>query len=193
MTLKKLLKSSKSQAPHLSNGYNNRTCLMRLLRGWNETWNLKDYMTHERRQIKASFFYHCCLVAKSCLTLLWPHGLARQASLSVGFPRQEYWSGLPFFSPGDLPNPGIKPTSPALAGGLFTTEPPGKPSTSLTHSLTRLGDPIVWRLYCSIPALLGSSTFPSTQWILHTRGAYIAVWMQAAWGHQAAQVTDAAT
>ena len=104
MTLKKLLKSSKSQAPHLSNGYNNRTCLMRLLRGWNETWNLKDYMTHERRQIKASFFYHCCLVAKSCLTLLWPHGLARQASLSMGFPKQEYWSELSFPSPGIFAN-----------------------------------------------------------------------------------------
>ena len=40
------------------------------------------------------------------------------------FPRQEYWSELPFPSPGDLPNPGIEPTSPALAGGFFTTEPP---------------------------------------------------------------------
>ena len=44
----------------------------------------------------------------------------------MGFPRQEYWSGFPFPSPGDLPNPGIKPASPALAGGFFTTEPPGK-------------------------------------------------------------------
>ena len=46
------------------------------------------------------------------------------------FSRQEYWNGLPFLPPGDLPNPGIKPTSlasPALADGLFTTEPPGKP------------------------------------------------------------------
>ena len=46
----------------------------------------------------------------------------------MGFPRQEYWSGLPFPSPGDLPDPGIEPTSlasPALAGGFFTTEPPG--------------------------------------------------------------------
>ena len=45
-------------------------------------------------------------------------------SLSLGFPRQEYWSGLPFPTPGDLPDPGIKPTSletPALAGGFFTT------------------------------------------------------------------------
>ena len=42
------------------------------------------------------------------------------------FFRQEYWSGLPFPSPGDLPNPGIEPMSPALAGRFFTTEPPGK-------------------------------------------------------------------
>jgi len=39
-------------------------------------------------------------------------------------PRQEYWRGLPFPSPGDLPDPGIEPVSPALAGGFFTTEPP---------------------------------------------------------------------
>ena len=45
----------------------------------------------------------------------------------MGFSRQEYWSGLPFPPPGDLPNPGIKPTSPALAGGFFTAEPPGLP------------------------------------------------------------------
>ena len=44
-----------------------------------------------------------------------------------GFPRQEYWSALPFPPPGDLPDPGIEPTFPALAGGLFTAEPPGKP------------------------------------------------------------------
>ena len=45
----------------------------------------------------------------------------------MGFPRQEHWSGLPFPSPGDLPNPGVKPASPALTGEFFTTEPPGKP------------------------------------------------------------------
>jgi len=43
------------------------------------------------------------------------------------FSRQQHWSGLPFPSPGDLPDPGMEPTSPALAGGFFTTEPPGKP------------------------------------------------------------------
>ena len=55
-----------------------------------------------------------------------PWAIARQASLSMGFSRQEYWSGLPFPSPGDLPNPGIEPVSPVLVGESFTTEPPGK-------------------------------------------------------------------
>ena len=45
----------------------------------------------------------------------------------MGFPRQEYWNGLPFPSPADLPNSGIRPTSLVLAGGFFSTEPPGKP------------------------------------------------------------------
>ena len=44
------------------------------------------------------------------------------------FSRQKYWSGLPFCSPGDLADPGMEPTSPALAGGFFTAEPLGKPS-----------------------------------------------------------------
>ena len=57
-----------------------------------------------------------------------PWTVAHQAPLSMGFARQEYWSGLPFPSPGDLPNPGIKPMSPALAGGFFTSEPTEKPS-----------------------------------------------------------------
>ena len=54
---------------------------------------------------------------------------AHQALLSMGFSRQEYWSGLSFPPPGDLPDPGIEPkapATPALAGGFFTTEPPGK-------------------------------------------------------------------
>ena len=58
----------------------------------------------------------------------------------MGFPRQEYWSGLPFASPGPLPKPGIKPASPALVDRFFTTEPPGKPlewNTS-SKSLTAL-------------------------------------------------------
>jgi len=57
--------------------------------------------------------------------------VACQAPLFLGFPRQEYWSGLPLASPEDLPDPGIKPKSPALAGGFFTTEPPGSPEAWL--------------------------------------------------------------
>ena len=59
-----------------------------------------------------------------------PWTVACQAPLFMGFYRQEYWSGLPFPTPGDLPDPGIEPTSPvspALVVGFFTTEPPGKP------------------------------------------------------------------
>ena len=58
-----------------------------------------------------------------------PWTAARQAPLSMGFFRQDYWSGLPCPTPGDLSNPGIEPASPLyppLAGGLFTTEPPAK-------------------------------------------------------------------
>ena len=67
-------------------------------------------------------------IVLSHVSRLWffvtPWTIARQTPLSMGFTRQEYWSGLPFRSPGDLPNPGIKPTSlasPALAGELFIT------------------------------------------------------------------------
>ena len=73
---------------------------------------------------------HCCgssekkesEVAQLCLTLCNP---VDQASPSLGFSRQEYWSGLPFPSPGDLPDPGIKPGSPTLEADAFTSEPPG--------------------------------------------------------------------
>ena len=64
-------------------------------------------------------------------SLATPWTMACQAPLSMGFPRQHYWSGLPFPSPGDLPYPGIKPSSPAVAGRFFTTEPPGKPTRKL--------------------------------------------------------------
>ena len=69
------------------------------------------------------------LVAQSCLTFVTPRTVARQAPLSVGFSRQEYWSGLPFPSPGDLPDPGIEPMCLALASRFFTAELPGKHSS----------------------------------------------------------------
>ena len=66
-------------------------------------------------------------VAQSCPTLCDPGTVAHQASLSMGFSRQEYWSGLPFPSPGDLPDPGIEPRSPTLQADALTSVPPGKP------------------------------------------------------------------
>ena len=62
--------------------------------------------------------------------------VAFQAPLSMGFLRQEHWSGLPSHSPGDFPVPRIKPMSPALAGGFFITEPPGKPPVLDTRQNT---------------------------------------------------------
>ena len=62
------------------------------------------------------------LVAKSCLTLATPWSIDHQAPLFMGFSRQEYWSALLFSSPGDLPNPGIKPWSPALQADSLPTE-----------------------------------------------------------------------
>ena len=77
-----------------------------------------------------------CSVTQLCPSdssdFVTPQTAARQAPLSMGFPRQEYWSGLPFPPPRGLPDPGFELmslASPALAGGFFTTEPPGKPST----------------------------------------------------------------
>ena len=69
-----------------------------------------------------------CMCILSCVRLfVTPWTVARQAPLSKAFPKQEYWSGLSFPSPGDLPDPGIKPMPPALAGGFLTAEPLGKP------------------------------------------------------------------
>ena len=63
-----------------------------------------------------------------------PWTIGCQAPLSMGFPRQEYWSGLPVSPPGDHPDPGMEPAPPvalALVGRFFTTEPPGKPIRTL--------------------------------------------------------------
>ena len=84
---------------------------------------------YTQMDVHTYIFIHMCtymwcavfwLVTQSGLTLfVTPWMAARQAPLSMGFPRQEYWSGLPFLSPGDLPNPGIQPLYPALVGRFF--------------------------------------------------------------------------
>ena len=87
--------------------------------------NRSGYTLRFTLKAKLKFFKDscCCLVTKFCLTL------CNSMNLSMGFSRQEYWSGLSFSTPGDIPDPGIEPGSvgsPILAGGFFTTEPPGK-------------------------------------------------------------------
>ena len=88
--------------------------------------------------LRAPISWLCeCLCVHACtqsLSYVWlfatPWTVACQASLAVGFSRQEYWSGMPFPPPGDLPDSRIEPASPAffaLAGGFFTTAPPRKP------------------------------------------------------------------
>ena len=80
-------------------------------------WGILHY------RIKWWLLFSYWVVSDSFVT---PYTIAPQAPLSVGFSRQEYWSGLPFPSPGDLPDPGIEPVS-CIAGGFFTAEPPGRP------------------------------------------------------------------
>ena len=67
-----------------------------------------------------------CSVTQSCLTLCDPMDYSPPGSSAHGILQARNWSGLPFPSPGDLPNPGIKPRSPALQADALTSEPPGK-------------------------------------------------------------------
>ena len=99
-------------------------CLSQLWRGWGgepvNSFSPLQFHSHEDACVLS------CLCVQPFVTL-WT--VARQTPLSMGFSRQEYWSGLPCPPPGDLPDPGIKPAplaSPALAGGFFTTVPGGK-------------------------------------------------------------------
>ena len=86
----------------------------------------------------------CSIVSDSTT----PWTVAHQAPLSMGFSRQEYWSGLPLPSPGDLPYPGIEPGSPALQADSLPSEPPGEPRNSLDSSK--------WRMSCQPKHQLGA-------------------------------------
>ena len=84
---------------------------------------------------------------------LWT--VARQAPLSMGFPRQEYWSELPLPSPRDLLDPGMKHTFPALVGIFFTSEPPRKPDFHITYeSITEF----LFFFFLSLPPYYATST-----------------------------------
>ena len=94
-----------------------------------------------------------------------PWTVARQAPLCMGFSRQDDWGGLPFPSPGDLPNPGIEPRSPSLPAHFLPTEPPGKPlgpgrdrkqaPSSPNSDLPRVGTPPIIHTCTDRPAYAG--------------------------------------
>ena len=79
-------------------------------------------LVQESLKCVCTLYYGGGLVTKSCPTIATPWTVAHQAPLSIGFSRQEYWSGLPFLSPGNLSDPGIEPASPALQAGSLLTE-----------------------------------------------------------------------
>ena len=83
-------------------------------------------MNKRLQKVHILFDKDSVLVSQSCPTLCDPVDYVCQAPLSMEFFRQEYWNGLPFPSPGYLPNPGIEPSSPALQAGSLPSEPPGK-------------------------------------------------------------------
>ena len=83
-------------------------------------WSFINLIVKSKRKVKVK--------SLSCVQLfVTPWTVAHQASLSMGFSRQEYWSGLPFASLGDLPHPGTEPRSPALQVDALPSAPPGKP------------------------------------------------------------------
>ena len=104
--------------------------------------NFKWSITHKSVKLlcctpKTNIITQPCVCVYMCSVLsdsVTPWTVAHQALLSMEFPRQEYRSALPFPTPGDLPDPGIEPASlasPTLAGGFFTTVPPGKPAIQM--------------------------------------------------------------
>ena len=125
------------------------------------------------------WYTHCYISNVKSLSRVWlfvtPWTVAYKAPLSMEFSRQEYWSGLPFPSPGDFPDLGIEPVSPALAGGFFTTEPlvVGSPTTHVsllkyqllneillkiaTQLSTSLPGPLTW--FCFFSSVLALILF----------------------------------
>ena len=103
---------------------------------------LLSLCTHSRRCACPDSLSVCVLSRSGVSDFLRPQWIiTRQAPLSMGFPRQEYWNGLPFPPPEDLPDPGMEPTSPASpasAGGFSTTEAPGRPILSQAKKIRQV-------------------------------------------------------
>ena len=98
---------------------------------WTYRKSLKQSLIHSTWSLKVRF-----LLLSSVWLFVTPWTVACQSPPYKEFPWQEYWSGLPFPSPGDLPNPGIKPGSPTLVGRFLTTEPLGNAKNLIKYSLS---------------------------------------------------------
>ena len=107
------------------------------IKNCNWSWQAVRVLVKHVSAVIQNGWIACCWVGESCPTLERPWTVARQTPPSMGFPRQEYWRGLPFPSPGDLPNSGIEPTSPALSGGFLSTKPSATPPGKFGCIVTR--------------------------------------------------------
>ena len=106
-----------------------------------EKWKHRFTQTHTHTHCIGMFIAQCavlCLVLSCVLLFVTSCTVAHQAPLSMWFSRQEYWSGLPCPPPGDLPNSGIEPRSPALQADSLLSDPPGKPKNIGVGSLSLL-------------------------------------------------------
>ena len=102
---------------------------------------------------------HACLVTQSCPTLCNPMDCSPQVSLSMEFSRQQYWSGWPFPSPGDLPDPGIEPRSHALLVYSLLAEPPGELINRAGYIINVNSYSHNFRINYSLPFYLPSMSF----------------------------------
>ena len=94
----------------------------------------RDILAEVNHPFIVKLHYGLCVLSHVRL-FATPWSVAHPAPLSIGFSRKEYWSGLPFPTPGDLPNPGMEPRSPTLRADSSPAEPPGKPCVSKTPTL----------------------------------------------------------
>ena len=115
------------------------TCIQVSQEAGQVVWHSHLFHTHTNGLFLNILFHYSLLLLFSHLVMsdffLTPRTLSHQAPLSMGFSRQEYWSGWPFPSPEDRPDPGIELASPPLAGGFFTIEPIEKLHYSLSQDI----------------------------------------------------------
>ena len=145
---RKCFKQEKRREEKRRGGENSIDCERKFLRGHVAT----AYLTSPLETIAAFLFGYMCMLShfsnvRLCETL-WT--VAHQVPLSMGFSRQEYWSGLLYPPPGDLPNSQIASTSPALQVDSLPTEPPGKPINRLYTNIKWKVKKKEWSLLCSL-------------------------------------------